>query len=174
MQGLVRNGGSTRWERMEWRVRSCSGAALLRCSSAFYTISLLWWIGVFVDDFCLLLRKSLAEPPRSSSSWWHVDAHSAGRRQRSILHVTPHLQLVRMAPTKYELVMEVLSKMIANETFTRSELDNALGRLQWATNCCPLTKLFLQAFWQWKSAVKTSGRPNKLLRGFALLFCQRL
>ena len=47
-----------------------------------------------------------------------------------------------------------------------------LGRLQWATNCCPLTKPFLQAFWQWKSAVKSSGKPNKLLRGFAhLLHC---
>ena len=46
------------------------------------------------------------------------------------------------------------------------------GWLQRATNCCPLTKPFLQAFWQWKSAVKSSGKPNKLLRGFAhLLHC---
>ena len=86
--------------------------------------------------------------------------------------MTPDLQLVRMAPTKHELVMAVLDKMVDNQTFTKQELDSALGRLQWATNCCPLTKPFLQAFWQWKSAVKSSGRPNKLLRGFAhLLHC---
>jgi len=47
--------------------------------------------------------------------------------------------------------MAVLDKMIDNQTFTKQELDSALGRLQWATNCCPLTKPFLQAFWQWKS-----------------------
>ena len=52
----------------------------------------------------------------------------------------------RMAPTKHELVMAVLAKMMANEVFTRTELDSALGRLQWATNCCHLTKPFLQAF----------------------------
>ena len=86
--------------------------------------------------------------------------------------MTPDLQLVRMAPTKHELVIAVLDKMIDNQTFTKQELDSALGRLQWATNCCPLTKPFLQAFWQWKSAVKSSGKPNKLLRGFAhLLHC---
>eukprot|EP00434_Breviolum_minutum_P012949 symbB.v1.2.011415.t1/scaffold764.1/size165801/21 len=77
-----------------------------------------------------------------------------------------------MAPTKHELVIAVLDKMMDNQTFTKQELDSALGRLQWATNCCPLTKPFLQAFWQWKSAVKSSGKPNKLLRGFAhLLHC---
>ena len=65
--------------------------------------------------------------------------------------MTPDLQLVRMAPTKHDLVMAVLDKMIDNQTFTKQELDSALGRLQWATNCCPLTKPFLQAFWQWKS-----------------------
>ena len=64
-------------------------------------------------------------------------------------------------------VVAVLDKMVDNQTFTKQELDSALARLQWATNCCPLTKPFLQAFWQWKSAVKFSGRPNKLLRGFA-------
>ena len=34
--------------------------------------------------------------------------------------------------------------MIDNQTFTKQELDSALGRLQWATNCCPLTKPFHQ------------------------------
>ena len=40
--------------------------------------------------------------------------------------------------------------------------------MQWA-NCCPLSKPFLQALWQWKTAVKSSGKPNKLLRGFAYI-----
>ena len=74
-----------------------------------------------------------------------------------------------MAPAKHDLVMSVLSRMMADEEFTRAELDSALGRLQWATTCCPLTKPFLQAFWQWRIAVKSSGKPSKLLRGFAKL-----
>ena len=136
------------------------------------------WGFVFVDDFCWLLRKSLAEPLTASILLfmlafgcllsWKKTAIGASNTWLGFI-VTRSQQLVRMAPTKHELVMAVLSKMMANEEFTRAELDSALGRLQWATNCCPLTKPFLQAFWQWKTAVRTSGRPNKLLRGFANL-----
>ena len=114
----------------------------------------------------------------SSFFWWPLAALWVGRTAIGLSNtwlgfiMTPDLQLVRMAPTKHELVIAVLDKMMDNQTFTKQELDSALGRLQWATNCCPLTKPFLQAFWQWKSAVKSSGKPNKLLRGFAhLLHC---
>ena len=139
------------------------------------------WGFVFVDDFCWLLRKSLAGPLTSAILLflvafgcplsWKKTAIGLSNTWLGFI-MTPDLQLVRMAPTKHELVIAVLDKMIDNQTFTKQELDSALGRLQWATNCCPLTKPFLQAFWQWKSAVKSSGRPNKLLRGFAhLLHC---
>ena len=139
------------------------------------------WGFVFVDDFCWLLRKSLAGPLTSAILLflvafgcplsWKKTAIGLSNTWLGFI-MTPDLQLVRMAPTKHELVIAVLDKMMDNQTFTKQELDSALGRLQWATNCCPLTKPFLQAFWQWKSAVKSSGKPNKLLRGFAhLLHC---
>ena len=139
------------------------------------------WGFVFVDDFCWLLRKSLAGPLTSAILLflvafgcplsWKKTAMGLSNTWLGFI-MTPDLQLVRMAPTKHELVIAVLDKMMDNQTFTKQELDSALERLQWATNCCPLTKPFLQAFWQWKSAVKSSGKPNKLLRGFAhLLHC---
>ena len=154
-------------------------SALLRL--LYHVYPMVDWGFVFVDDFCWLLRKSLAGPLTSAILLflvafgcplsWKKTAIGLSNTWLGFI-MTPDLQLVRMAPTKHELVMAVLDKMVDNQTFTKQELDSALGRLQWATNCCPLTKPFLQAFWQWKSAVKSSGRPNKLLRGFAhLLHC---
>ena len=51
----------------------------------------------------------------------------------------------------------------------RSVPENRLGirLLQWATSACPLTKPLLQPLWQWKGAVKSSSRPNHLIRVFA-------
>ena len=153
-------------------------SALLRLLYHVYPMVDWGFVFVFVDDFCWLLRKSLAGPLTGAILLflvafgcplsWKKTAIGLSNTWLGFI-MTPHLQLVRMAPTKHELVMAVLDKMIDNQTFTKQELDSALGRLQWATNCCPLTKPFLQAFWQWKSAVKSSGRPNKLLRGFANL-----
>ena len=128
------------------------------------------WGFVFVDDFCWLLRKSLAGPLTSAILLflvafgcplsWKKTAIGLSNTWLGFI-MTPGLQLVRMAPTKHELVIAVLDKMMDNQTFTKQELDSGLGRLQWATNCCPLTK-----------PVKSSGKPNKLLRGFAhLLHC---
>ena len=113
------------------------------------------------------LVTSLGVSHLSPLSWKKTAIGSSNTWLRFM--VTPSQQLVRMAPTKHDLVMSVLSRMMANDEFTRPELDSALGRLQWATTCCPLTKPFLQAFWQWRIAVKSSGRPSKLLRGFAKL-----
>ena len=153
-------------------------SALLRL--LYHVYPMVDWGFVFVDDFCWLLRKSLAGPLTSAILLFLAFGCPLSWKETAIglsntwlgFIMTPDLQLVRMAPTKHELVIAVLDKMMDNQTFTKQELDSALGRLQWATNCCPLTKPFLQAFWQWKSAVKSSGKPNKLLRGFAhLLHC---
>ena len=153
-------------------------AAALLLRILYKVFPMVDWGFVFVDDFCWLLRKTTSELLTTALLLfltafgcplsWKKTAIGASNTWLGFV-VTPHLQLVRMAPTKHELVMGILTKMMANDSFTRSELDSALGRLQWATTCCPLTKPFLQSFWQWKSAVKTSGKPSKLLRGFAHL-----
>ena len=128
-------------------------ALLLRL--VYHIFPLADWGFVFVDDFCWLLRKTLAESLTTSIllfllaigcplSWKKTAIGSSNTWLGFI--VTPSQQLVRMAPAKHDLVMSVLSRMMANEEFTRAELDSALGRLQWATTCCPLTKPFLQAF----------------------------
>ena len=47
-------------------------------------------------------------------------------------------------------------------------LKAALGRRGLrGPSACPLTKLLLQPLWQWKGAVKSSGKPNHLIRTFA-------
>ena len=72
-----------------------------------------------------------------------------------------------MAKEKRNQVLELLEKLAAGEVFTLRDLEKGMGRLQWATSACPLTKPLLQPLWQWKGAVKTSGKPNHLIRTFA-------
>ena len=79
------------------------------------------WGFVFVDDFCWLLRKSLAGPLTSAILLflvaigyplsWKKTAIGLSNTWLGFI-MTPDLQLVRMAPTKHELVISVLDKMI--------------------------------------------------------------
>ena len=160
---------------MAWPVHNSIGGALPQRCFVSYIMSTPWWTGAlslwmtFAGSSANLWQDHSQVP--SFCFWWLLAVFLISNTWLGFI-MTPDLQLVRMAPTKHEMVMAVLDKMVDNQTFTKQELDSALGRLQWATNCCPLTKPFLQAFWQWKSAVKSSGKPNKLLRGFAhLLHC---
>ena len=77
------------------------------------------WGFVFVDDFCWLLRKSLAGPLTSAILLflvafgcplsWKKTAIGLSNTWLGFI-MTPDLQLVRMAPTKHELVIAVLTK----------------------------------------------------------------
>ena len=58
--------------------------------------------------------------------------------------------------------MQLLDRLAAGEVFTLKDLEKGMGRLQWATSACPLTKPLLQPLWQWKGAVKSSGKPPLL------------
>ena len=74
-----------------------------------------------------------------------------------------------MISTKHILALEVLELLIQNTVMTTKAIEKALGRLQWATAVCPMTKSLLQPFWAWKMAVTSSGRPPKTVRLLALL-----
>eukprot|EP00438_Fugacium_kawagutii_P002013 Skav208930 [mRNA] locus=scaffold787:204648:215139:- [translate_table: standard] len=76
---------------------------------------------------------------------------------------------VQMAAPKHVIVMELLTQLIEDKVFTAKEIEKALGRIQWATAVCPLTKSLMQPFWAWKMAVTSSGRPPKFVRLLALL-----
>ena len=51
------------------------------------------------------------------------------------------------------MMEELLRKLSAGDAFSLKEIERALGRLNWATSSCPLSKPFLQPLWAWKSAV---------------------
>eukprot|EP00438_Fugacium_kawagutii_P031297 Skav201235 [mRNA] locus=scaffold4162:245363:246304:- [translate_table: standard] len=83
--------------------------------------------------------------------------------------VHPNIPQVQMAAPKHVIVMELLTQLIEDKVFTAKEIEKALGRIQWATAVCPLTKSLMQPFWAWKMAVTSSGRPPKFVRLLALL-----
>ena len=122
------------------------------------------WGFVFVDDFCWLLCRSLAEPLACTILLFLVafgcplswkKAAMGSTKTWLGFEVTPRLQLVRMGSLQHEMVIMVLKRMIEDGAFAQSELDSGLGRVHWATSRCPLIKPFLPA-------VKHSGGPNKL------------
>ncbi len=173
------NGASTKWAPTGWQALKSTGGGWLRYFYAWFTTRFPWLTGLcFRGWFLLLVEEVHGGTPHSCHLAVRGGLWLPSQLKKTAIGssntwlgfiVTPSQQRFRMAPTKHELVMSVLAKMMANEVFTRTELDSALGRLQWATNCCPLTKPFLQAFWQWKTAARNSGGPDKLLRGFAHL-----
>ena len=112
-------------------------------------------------------------PQPSWPLFWRWESRFLGRRRRSPrsipgwdLWITP---CVLLAPVKHVIILATLKRLAQGDIFTSKEVEQALGRIQWATSACPLTKPFLQPFWSWKKACTTSGRPPKLVRALAIL-----
>ena len=53
-------------------------------------------------------------------------------------------------------------------------IEKPLGRLQWATSACPITRVYLQSFRAWKQACHTAGLPPKIARMLVLLLRELL
>ena len=83
--------------------------------------------------------------------------------------IDPQGPCVQMARDKHLLVVGILEELRSGKVLSATQIASALGRLQWATTACPLTKPFLQPFWAWKKACLTAGRPSKLIRALAFL-----
>ena len=136
------------------------------------------WGFVFVDDFCWLLRAENADHQATAIlatlvalgvplSWKKTHLAEVNTWLGFVIH--PNIPQVQMISTKHILVLEVLELLIQNTVMTTKAIEKALGRLQWATAVCPMTKSLLQPFWAWKMAVTSSGRPPKTVRLLALL-----
>ena len=136
------------------------------------------WGFVFVDDFCWLIRESQAEHMATAIlstlialgiplSWKKTHLAEINTWLGFVIH--PNIPQVQMAATKHVLVLEILDHLIQDQVFSAKSIERALGRIQWATAVCPLTKSLLQPFWAWKSAVTSSGKPPKLVRLLAVL-----
>ena len=74
-----------------------------------------------------------------------------------------------MAAPKHIKVMELLEELANGSPMSAKAIEKAMGRIQWATACCPLTKSLLQPLWAWKMAVRTMGHPPKVVRLLAAL-----
>eukprot|EP00438_Fugacium_kawagutii_P020119 Skav226971 [mRNA] locus=scaffold51:379959:381170:- [translate_table: standard] len=136
------------------------------------------WGFVFVDDFCWLLRQTTSGKMATAIlatlialgtplSWKKTHLAEINTWLGFVVH--PNIPQVQMAAPKHVIVMELLTQLIEDKVFTAKEIEKALGRIQWATAVCPLTKSLMQPFWAWKMAVTSSGRPPKFVRLLALL-----
>ena len=151
-------------------------ALLLRI--LYYLFPQIDWGFVFVDDFCWLLR--LPTGPQYTAallgtlvalgtplSWKKTHLAEINTWLGFVIH--PAIPRVQMAAPKHIKVMELLEELANGSPMSAKAIEKAMGRIQWATACCPLTKSLLQPLWAWKMAVKTMGHPPKVVRMLAAL-----
>ena len=144
----------------------------------YYIFPQVDWHLVFVDDYCWVLRCSRADWDATAilatllalgvPLSWKKTALSPVNTWLGFV-VDPIAPCVLLAPVKHVIILATLKRLAQGDIFTSKEVEQALGRIQWATSACPLTKPFLQPFWSWKKACTTSGRPPKLVRALAIL-----
>ena len=144
----------------------------------YYIFPQVDWHLVFVDDYCWVLRCSRADWDATAilatllalgvPLSWKKTALSPINTWLGFV-VDPITPCVLLAPVKHVIILATLKRLAQKDIFTSKEVEQALGRIQWATSACPLTKPFLQPFWSWKKACTTSGRPPKLVRALAIL-----
>ena len=60
--------------------------------------------------------------------------------------VNPREPSVMMARSKHLTVMALLTRLHEGHAFSSKEVEQALGRIQWATTCFPMTKFFFNAW----------------------------
>ena len=139
------------------------------------------WGFVYVDDFAWLIRASFVHPLSTAVLVFLLAMGvplSWGKTCLALANVWLGFQLdtrtgvLLMARDKHVVVDLSLQRLEAGDPFTLDEISSLLGRIQWATAICPTMKAFLQPFWAWKTAVKSAGRPSKLLR--CLASCLRI
>ena len=161
---------------MVWQVRSSTAAILLRIAYAVFPE--VDWGFVFVDDFGWLLRESSSSLLATSPCLLLLALGTPLCWKKTLLAevntwlgfvIDPKGPCVQMARDKHLLVMGILEELKSGKVMSASQIASALGRLQWATTACPLSKPFLKPFWAWKKAYLTAGRPGKLIRALSAL-----
>ena len=151
-------------------------ALLLRI--LYYAFPWLDWGFVFVDDFLWLLRREEAPLQATAILLLLLAMGTPLSWKKTVLslsniwlgfQVDPKGPVITMARDKHLIIQDLLNRLVKGEVFSSKAIEKALGRLQWATSSCPMTRVFLQPFWAWKQACKTAGRPPKLVRVLAAL-----
>ena len=135
----------------------------------YYIFPQVDWHLVFVDDYCWVLRCSRADWDATAilatllalgvPLSWKKTALSPLNTWLGFV-VGPITPCVLLAPVKHVIILATLKRLAQGDIFTSKEVEQALGRIQWATSACPLTKPFLQPFWSWKKAGSCSGHPS--------------
>ena len=125
------------------------------------------WGFVFVDDFCWILRTESANLWAATILATYLALGVPLSWKKAVLSEINAWLVIRMAQDKRDIIIELLKKLAQGEAFTSKAIEKALGRINWGTSICPLGRPFLQPFWAWKTACKSSGKPPRLVCLFA-------
>ena len=126
------------------------------------------WQFVFVDDFLWLLRLESSGEMATAIMLVLLSLGTPLSWKKTLMAqvntwlgfvIDPAGPSVQMAKEKFLLVMKILDDLEEGKVFTSKAIEKALGRIQWATTCCPATKSLMQPLWAWKQACLTGVRP---------------
>ena len=115
----------------------------------YYIFPQVDWHLVFVDDYCWVLRCSRADWDATAilatfvvlgvPLSWKKTALSPVNTWLGFV-VDPITPCVLLAPVKHVIILATLKRLAQGDIFTSKEVEQALGRIQWATSACPLTR----------------------------------
>ena len=115
----------------------------------YYIFPQVDWHLVFVDDYCWILRCSHTDWDATAilatllalgvPLSWKKTALSPINTWLGFV-VDPITPCVLLAPVKHVIILATLKRLAQGDIFTSKEVEQALGRIQWATSACPLTK----------------------------------
>ena len=119
----------------------------------YYIFPQVDWHLVFVDDYCWVLRCSRAEWDATAilatllalgvPLSWKKTALSPINTWLGFV-VDPITPCVLLAPVKHVIILATLKRLAQGDTFTSKEVEQALGRIQWATETFPPAFLELE------------------------------
>ena len=116
----------------------------------YYIFPQVDWHLVFVDDYCWVLRCSRADWDATAilatllalgvPLSWKKTALSPVNTWLGFV-VDPITPCVLLAPVKHVIILATLKRLAQGDIFTSKEVEQALGRIQWATSACPFSHI---------------------------------
>ena len=121
----------------------------------YYIFPQVDWHLVFVDATAILANVLALGVPLS----WKKTALSPINAWLGFV-VDPITPCVLLAPVKHVIILATLKRLAQGDTFTSKEVEQALGRIQWATSA-PIDETFPPAFLELEEGLHHFGQATQ-------------
>ena len=134
------------------------------------------WAFVYVDDFITLTRRKYLLRGGLLPLLFLLAVGCPLSWKKTMIGVTnvwlgyqlcARTAWATMTPTKAVIISQLLMDLMLGALFRKQEIEEGVGRLNWATQAFPFMRPFLQPMYAWMTATKSSGKPSKIVKAMA-------